>query len=113
MSDIRGAHIVVSPKPSKCRVVVDGCDLSAGISGISLDAPMGAVPKLTLTLPLMDAATIDGEMRVMIPEETRATLIALGWISTHEIIGFKWTDPATGQVHLFHPQDVGIAMRAS
>lgn len=60
------------------RVVVNGVDLSRAARGITLEAEVGCRPVLHLELVLHDVSTV-AETRILIPDETAAALVALGW----------------------------------
>nr|WP_024067041.1 hypothetical protein [Streptomyces sp. F2]AHC28120.1 hypothetical protein pFP3.18c [Streptomyces sp. F2] len=59
-------------------VEVDGHDISPAVRGLTLSAKAGHLPRLVLDL-LVFTGEIDGEAQVHIPDDTAATLVALGW----------------------------------
>lgn len=60
-------------------VEIGGVDLSAAVSGLSLTIDHGNLPRLVLTLPIIDGGEVDGEAVVVIPDETKDLLLSLGW----------------------------------
>lgn len=63
-------------------VELDGRELS-GVRGLTLNAGVDQTPTLALSL-LIDEVTTETETRVVMPERTRETLIALGWTPPEE-----------------------------
>ncbi|MFB7589369.1 hypothetical protein [Streptomyces sp. NPDC056169] len=58
-------------------IKVDGVPLK-GIRALSLDAAVGERPILRLELAVYDISTV-AETSIHIPDDTAATLVALGW----------------------------------
>ncbi|MEV8245019.1 hypothetical protein AB0R01_14755 [Streptomyces rochei] len=58
-------------------VAVDGTRLK-GVRSVTARNGVDEPPTLTIEL-LLDSALIDGEFVVQLPDDTRATLVALGW----------------------------------
>ncbi|MER8233481.1 hypothetical protein [Streptomyces sp. NPDC094049] len=73
---IRNARIELSAA-GMGSVEVDGVPLK-GVRSLSLDAAAGERPELLLELVVHDISTV-AETHIVIPEDTAATLIALGW----------------------------------
>ena len=73
------AKLTVTPLGKNEHVEVNGVDVAPGCRGYTLRAEVGEMPTLTLDLPLLEGAEVDGDVQVLIPEATRQTLIALGW----------------------------------
>lgn len=63
---MRGGTIEIDDQPVK------------GVRGITLRAHVDSLPRVTLDV-IVKSAEIDGQAYVDVPEETRETLIALGW----------------------------------
>lgn len=58
-------------------VEIDGRELP-GVRGLTLTAEYGHTPTLELDLALYDVSTV-AEARIVIPDQTREALLALGW----------------------------------
>lgn len=58
-------------------IEVDGVPLH-GVRALSLEAGLGERPELRLELVVHDISTV-AETAIHIPDETAATLVALGW----------------------------------
>lgn len=71
------AHITLNGSGGG-TVEVDGVDLSHAVRSISLDGEVGCRPVLQLELRLYDVSTV-ADTRILIPDETAAALVALGW----------------------------------
>jgi len=64
----------------RSTVTIDGHDISRALTGLTLSIGVGQIPTATLDLLLIDATQFqDAEARILIPEATRETLLALGW----------------------------------
>lgn len=72
-------------------VEIDGVDVSRAVSSVRIHAEVGERPHVTLGLALHDVSTLS-EARVLIPEDTAAALVALGW-----------TPPAGQDIEPNHP----------
>lgn len=59
------------------RVYLDGTELD-GVRGLNLATRAGDRATLELDLIAYEAE-VDGEMRVIVPDATRETLVRLGW----------------------------------
>ncbi|GAQ61904.1 hypothetical protein [Streptomyces scabiei] len=59
-------------------VEVNGHDISDAVRGFTLTGEAGHMPRLGLDLRLF-TGEVEGEVQVHIPDETAATLVALGW----------------------------------
>ncbi|MFE0651349.1 hypothetical protein ACFVZH_22450 [Streptomyces sp. NPDC059534] len=59
------------------QIQVDGVPLR-GVRALSLDASLGERPVLRLELAVHDISTL-AETAIHIPDDTAATLVALGW----------------------------------
>jgi hypothetical protein len=70
----------ITPDYHDLAVTIGGTHLNNDtLSGLTLTAEAFRAPRLTLDVLVYDASTVSGEMNVLIPDETRATLVALGW----------------------------------
>jgi hypothetical protein len=67
-------------------VEVDGHDVSSSVRGLTLIAEAGHLPRLILDL-LVFTGEVDGQAQVHIPDDTRATLVALGWTPPPRLVG--------------------------
>ena len=78
-------HVVkLSSAPPGGSLVVDGQDLSNATRGFTFTARAGEMPALTVDLRVDDISA-DGEVAdIVIPTETRAALMALGWTPPEE-----------------------------
>ncbi|HEY5834995.1 hypothetical protein [Streptomyces sp.] len=64
----------------KTRVIVDGVDLSRGLTGINLTIGAGETPKLTLDVQLIDVTEIqDIDAQIYLSPASHDALVALGW----------------------------------
>ncbi|MFC4034554.1 hypothetical protein ACFO3J_24200 [Streptomyces polygonati] len=71
--------------PFHHRVIVDGVDLSRGLTGLSLRIGIGSVPELTLDVQLIDISELkDIEAKVLIAPATHDALVTLGWTPPEE-----------------------------
>jgi hypothetical protein len=70
-------------------IEVAGHDMSRAVSGIELEHRAGERPRLRLDL-LLHEVTIDGEMQAIVPDETAAALVALGWTPPREQPPVGW-----------------------
>lgn len=59
-------------------LVVDGADLSNMATGFALDYGADRVPTLTVDL-MVDEGEVDGDMRVVLPDEVGDLLVEWGW----------------------------------
>ncbi|HEY9473386.1 MAG TPA: hypothetical protein VIS06_05965 [Mycobacteriales bacterium] len=59
------------------EVSLDGESISDAVRGLTLTMCAGDIP--TLTLDVVADVLFDGQTDVVIPEETRALLVRLGW----------------------------------
>jgi hypothetical protein len=73
---IRTAHVELNDV-GMGSVSVDGVPLK-GVRALSLEAEHGVRPVLRLELAVHDISTI-AETLICIPDDTAATLVALGW----------------------------------
>lgn len=60
------------------RVVIDGHDVSNGVTYVGVTAPAGQLPTVTLHVDLAHVF-VDGEAKIEIPEAIAAALVRLGW----------------------------------
>lgn len=78
----RAAHAVTITHtgPGDTKVILDGTDIATSLTGLSLTMGPGQVPTVTLDLRIFGVTEIqDIEARILVPDATRDTLIALGW----------------------------------
>jgi len=75
----RKVQLTIAPRMSQCRAIIDGVDVSDGISGYSVTKQGHDFPIVELHMPVLEAAQINGEARVIIPDTTSDTLKGLGW----------------------------------
>jgi hypothetical protein len=62
------------------RVVIGGQDISGALRGIVVRGGVGEAPRLELDLDVFDVTRLESaEMEILIPDDTRDALIALGW----------------------------------
>ncbi|BBA99267.1 hypothetical protein RVR_5811 [Actinacidiphila reveromycinica] len=86
-TNTRHAHKVsiTSDGPTKASVVVDGVDLAAGLTGLTLTMGVGQIPQLTLDVQMIDVTEIhDIDAQVLIPDTARNVLTTLGWTPPHD-----------------------------
>ncbi len=78
MTDVARADITLDGNTG--TVIVDGCDLSRSVQGLTLRAGINQFPELELDL-VVPTATVTGEteVRVFMTDETKKALVALGW----------------------------------
>lgn len=77
MTDHHTVSVALTEHGTHGRVYIDGTELQ-GIRGLDLKARVGNVATLELDLITYEAE-VDGDLRVIVPEETRQTLVVLGW----------------------------------
>lgn len=65
-------------------VVLDGEDVSDGIQGLTLEARVGEVTRVTLDIPVVVTSEVEDNVEVFMPDATRALLIKLGWTPPEE-----------------------------
>jgi len=65
-------------------VEVDGVDLSTGVRGLTVKLGVGQLPKVELDLIVLELDLDSDDTRLIIPEATRAALVALGWTAPEE-----------------------------
>lgn len=63
--------------PGQGTIAVDGTELHK-VRAVAVEAAVGEITRLTVELAVHEAE-IDGEMVVIVPPETAASLLALGW----------------------------------
>jgi hypothetical protein len=68
-------------EPGRGTLEVEGHPLK-GIVGISLTHRVTEFARLTVEL-VMHEIEVDGQMQVMVPEKTRDSLVALGWVEPY------------------------------
>ncbi len=62
------------------RVTIGDTEIpKRAIAGLTVRADSGQIPELTLDLRTFDITQVGGQMKILIPDETRTTLVALGW----------------------------------
>jgi len=64
---------------AKTRVVLDGQDVSKGVSGLDLHADVRSIPTLVLHMPLQRSLSTSGDVQVVVTEDMHVVLVALGW----------------------------------
>src|SRR5690625_3135968 len=70
----------LTPGCQDLSLTLDGHTISPrGISGLTVEAGAGEVPRLTLDVLALDITEVGGQMEVLIPEEARELLMTLGW----------------------------------
>lgn len=70
----------LTPGYKDLSLTLDGHTISPrGISGLTIEAGTGEVPRLTLDVLALDITEVGGQMEVLIPEEARELLMTLGW----------------------------------
>lgn len=74
--------VKLSLRPCHGTVQVDGRELG-GVRSLSLDAGVDEIPRLSLDL-VAPEVEVDGEMTVIVTDEVRETLTALGWTPPQE-----------------------------
>ncbi|WP_027930711.1 hypothetical protein [Amycolatopsis thermoflava] len=75
----RGASIQVDVE-GRCKVQLDGHDITQGITGVTLEISQGLYPRLVLDLSALEVdVTTDGQIGVVIPDATAEVLTRLGW----------------------------------
>lgn len=76
---------IIGDGPLSHRVIVDGVDLSHGLSGLSLMMNAGHVPELALDVRLIEVTELkDVEAKVILHPGTHEVLVALGWTPPEE-----------------------------
>ena len=80
MSNNHRLAITAQAPGERSTITIDGHDISNALTGLTLEIGVGKVPTATLDLLLIDTTEYqDAETRILIPEATRDTLVALGW----------------------------------
>lgn len=70
----------LGPGYKDLSLTIGGTEISPrGISGLTVEAGAGEVPRLTLDVLALDITEVGGQMEVLIPEEARELLMTLGW----------------------------------
>lgn len=72
------ADVQIRTEGERGTVVVDGHDISTGVTGVDVEALAGQMPIVTLHLA-MPTVLVDGEAVVRLPEVTVDALRQLGW----------------------------------
>lgn len=72
--------------PGRERVVVDGVDIGAACTSLTLHAAADGAPTLTIHLALF-RTTVAGHATIQVPDQVRDTLIHLGWTPPGEATG--------------------------
>lgn len=67
------------PTATSGHIKLDGTDVSSGVRGFVLRSEVGELTRLELDVLVLDTQQFDGEVSVIIPDETREALIAIGW----------------------------------
>jgi hypothetical protein len=71
---------ILSDGPANQRVVIDGVDISDGVTSWALGLGDDQVPRLELTMVLPDPAKADSTgTQVTVSEAMREALVGLGW----------------------------------
>lgn len=77
---IRDVQITgLAPGYHNTRVTLDGTEVSRGLSGLTLQADAGDIPRLTLDLCMLDITKVGGQMEILLSDATRELLVELGW----------------------------------
>lgn len=69
-----------------CEIVINGTDFANSITGLELKAGVGLVPQLDISLLLYEI-DVDGDVKISVPRDVRAKLLALGWMPPDVQIG--------------------------
>lgn len=70
----------LAPGYRDTRVTIGDVDIpTQALRGLTLTAGAGELPALLLEVALIDVTKVGGELEILIPDETRETLLALGW----------------------------------
>jgi hypothetical protein len=78
-------HVELPDKGGPAVIEIDGVDIANGVAGLCLtDDAYTRSPVLELTLATFSEIDADGDVRILIPNATRAALIALGWTPPEE-----------------------------
>ncbi|WP_201296775.1 hypothetical protein [Nocardiopsis sp. FR26] len=71
---------LVGPGYQDTRITIGDTEVSAqALTGLTLRAEAGDTPRLTLDVLALDVTKVGGQMEILIPDETRALLVELGW----------------------------------
>lgn len=65
-------------------VMLDGEDISDGVRGLTLEAAVGEVTRVTLDIPVVVTSEAADNVEVFMPDQTRDLLIKLGWTPPSE-----------------------------
>jgi len=68
----------LTPNPTQSVIEIDGHGVKS-CRGLRLRADVHSIPELELDLLVREHMEVDGQMRVVIPADTREILIRLGW----------------------------------
>ena len=61
-------------------ITIDGTDISPrALAGLAITAGTDGAPRLTLDVVALSVPKVDGQMEIVVPDETRKILIDLGW----------------------------------
>ena len=71
------AHISVNG--NRGVILIDGHPLQHAIRAFTLKADVNSIPTLELELNILEDVEVDGQVRPVIPPDTCAALVALGW----------------------------------
>lgn len=70
----------LAPGYRKTRITIGDTQVpTEALSGITIQADVDDIPRLTLDVITLDTTTVSGEMEILIPDQTRDLLVQLGW----------------------------------
>jgi hypothetical protein len=70
----------LAPGYKDTRITIGDVEIPAqALRGLTLSAGAGELPALLLEVALCDVTKVGGELEILIGDETRAALVALGW----------------------------------
>lgn len=70
----------LTPGYGGTKITIDGTQMPTHrLTGLSLQADVDDIPRLTLDIVALKTTEISGQMQIVIPDETRELLTTLGW----------------------------------
>lgn len=70
-------------------VEIDGHDITKAVRSVTVSAAAGEPSVMTLEMAVWEAAEIDGEVTVEVPDAVRDALLKVGW--TAPVVAFEET----------------------
>lgn len=74
----RVADVQIKTEGKRGTVIIDGHDISTGVTYVGIAAPAGQMPTVTLHVA-MPTVFYEGKAEIEIPHAVEAALVRLGW----------------------------------